>query len=101
MELRNDPLRQVGSGSRSDFADPSAPSQLSTRKPTWAAKIGTSAGAISGLMRCSKLRLLDDRFVCADERRRGKIEAEHFSGLEVDDQLVFGRRLQCEHFKQP
>jgi len=58
-------------------------------------------GAISGLMRCSKLRLLVDHLVCAGEPRRGKIEAEHFSGLEVDDQLVFGRRLQCEHFKQP
>ena len=57
--------------------------------------------AISGLMRCSKLRLLVDHLVCAGERRGGKIEAEHFSGLEVDDQLVFGRRLQCEHFKQP
>jgi hypothetical protein len=56
---------------------------------------------ISGLMRCSKLRLLVDHLVCAGEPRRGKIEAEHSSGLEVDDQLVFGRRLQCEHFKQP
>ena len=56
-------------------------------------------GAISGLMRCSKLRLLVDHLVCAGEPRRGKIEAEHSSGLEVDDQLVFGRRLQCEHFK--
>jgi hypothetical protein len=45
-------------------------------------------GAISGLMRCSKLRLLIDHLVCAGEQRRGKIEAEHFSGLEVDDQLV-------------
>jgi len=52
-------------------------------------------------MRCSKLRLLVDHLVCAGEPRRGKIEAEHSSGLEVDDQLVFGRRLQCEHFKQP
>ena len=60
-----------------------------------------SRRATSGLMRCSKLRLLVDHLVCAGERRRGKIEAEHFSGLEVDDQLVFGRRLQCEHFKQP
>ena len=58
-------------------------------------------GAISGLMRCSKLRLLVDHLVCAGEPRRGKIEAEHSSGLEVDDQLVFGRRLQYEHFKQP
>ena len=23
----------------------------------------------------------------------------NYSGLEVDDQLVFGRRLKCEHFK--
>ena len=57
--------------------------------------------AISGLMRCSKLRLLVDHLVCAGEPRRGKIEAEHSSGLEVDNQLVFGRGLQCEHFKQP
>jgi hypothetical protein len=55
-----------------------------------------------GLVRCSKLRLLVDQLVCAREPRRGKIEAEHSSGLEVDDdQLVFGRRLQYEHFKQP
>jgi hypothetical protein len=39
-------------------------------------------------MRCSKLRLLVDHLVCAGEPRRGKIEAEHSSGLEVDDQLV-------------
>ena len=35
------------------------------------------------------------------ESRRGKIEAEHSSGLELTTRLVFGRRLQCEHFKQP
>jgi len=64
-------------------------------------KTFATISAISGLMRCSKLRLLVDHLVCAGEPRRGKIEAEHSSGLEVDDQLVFGRRLQCEHFKQP
>src|SRR5258708_31980739 len=35
----------------------------------------------SGPMRCSKLRLLVDQLVCAGEARRGKIEAEHSSGL--------------------
>ena len=79
--------------------------RFTSASPPIAAVRRTSPGlricAISGLMRCSKLRLLVDHLVCAGERRRGKIEAEHFSGLEVDDQLEFGRRLQCEHFKQP
>jgi hypothetical protein len=54
----------------------------------WRAAQRTTRRAISGLMRYTKLRLLVDHLVCAGEPRRGKIEAEHSSGLEVDDQLV-------------
>jgi hypothetical protein len=64
----------LNSGAKADIAD--SPSRANSR-----------------LMRCSKLRLLVDHLVCAGEQRRGKIEAEHFSDLEVDDQLVFGRRI--------
>jgi hypothetical protein len=48
--------------------------------------------AISGLMQRSKGSLFD-HLVGASKHGRGHGKANRFGGLEVDDQLVFGRRL--------
>jgi len=50
-------------------------------------------GAITGCVQSQQTRLLFDHLTGASEQRRRHVEAEGFRGLEVDDEIEFGRGL--------
>src|SRR6516225_11670240 len=68
------PVIRLCSSAESNFCSRSMPSGYRARAPP---------GRAASL----------DHLVCARKHRCGKVEAERFRGLEVDHQLVLGRRL--------
>src|SRR6266487_6810878 len=82
-----------GRGHERRFCDVCGTSALLPTLTVTADILNRQIRATSGLMHCNKMRGLFDHLVGAGEQGGWHVEAEGLGGLQIDDQLVLGRRL--------